>query len=445
MGRQEIPIDDTAGPAQEFAAALRREKAGNGGMTYRELSRRTGYSHVHLVRAAGGQHFPSWRVTQAFLRGCGVADQGQLALWSQYWVATRKRVRGARAATETAVDNTRGSDIYPAGNGRGRVTRPTRSALLIQTQNEFGALLRTLAMSMLDRQRMHLAEPPAPGHAQHRGISAQKQRKNDQQLQKRPETRSSLRQLAAATGISRSTLSNWFTGSRLPGPYALRDFAIIVGATETETAELLQVRDQLDRARGGAATQGPLFQTARAIAESADTREMEALRTYTGSLLETTQKRQQQRHDEQSSYAALRSSNNDAASLDDLVREKLVLWAAATTPLVGGPKHRRAIPIDELVDREQFDAARLAELLEDRDSATDRTINTVKARAEIDEHSTLSLRELFDGTPSEQTSVRRDDSRGRTTSELHHHSSSDELDNNIEQRPTSATEREGLD
>ena len=291
-----------------------------------------------------------------------------LELWSQYWAATRKRVRGAAAADlEDAV-----------GAGRRR-QRPTRSLLLVETREEFGEVLRTLAIGMLIEHRGLTHRPRGTRHAQHRGTSVAEERTDN--------TLGSLRQLADVTRISKSTLSDWFKGTRLPGPTALRNFAIVVGATETEAAELIQVRDRLAKVRGSgrASEHSPLVHTARAIELSVDTTEIEALRNLTGSLLETTQKRQQRRVDRPPATTS---------DFDEVLRDRYLLWVAATAPLTGA-KHRAPIT-GELLEREKHAAARLNELLNDRDSDAHRAFNLAKARTEIGQKSASYFWELID-------------------------------------------------
>ncbi|MEV0648940.1 helix-turn-helix transcriptional regulator [Phytomonospora sp. NPDC050363] len=65
----ELPADET-GPVVQFARALRYLRHRAGSPTYREMGRRTHYSHTALSRAAGGKRLPSWEVTRAFVTAC---------------------------------------------------------------------------------------------------------------------------------------------------------------------------------------------------------------------------------------------------------------------------------------------------------------------------------------------------------------------------------------
>ncbi|MEU7058188.1 helix-turn-helix domain-containing protein [Streptomyces sp. NPDC046197] len=88
MGRREGPLDPATGPVQRFAFDLRKLRGEAGGMTYRVMAQRAGYSVATLSRAAAGEHLPSLEVTLAYARACG-ADEAE---WEQRWCAVAREV-----------------------------------------------------------------------------------------------------------------------------------------------------------------------------------------------------------------------------------------------------------------------------------------------------------------------------------------------------------------
>ncbi|OLE22236.1 MAG: hypothetical protein AUG44_25320 [Actinobacteria bacterium 13_1_20CM_3_71_11] len=91
MGRQEQPLDPTAGPLPAFAHKLRelRHAAGNPG--YRSLARRAGYSASALSAAASGRILPSLAVTLAYVGAC----DGDLDEWERRWTETSAKIESA--------------------------------------------------------------------------------------------------------------------------------------------------------------------------------------------------------------------------------------------------------------------------------------------------------------------------------------------------------------
>ncbi|TQE40531.1 nSTAND1 domain-containing NTPase [Streptomyces ipomoeae] len=81
MGRQERPLDPTAGPVQRFAHELRKLRAEAGGPTYRELARKSEYSVTTLSQAAAGDQLPSLAVALAYATACG----GDPEDWERRW------------------------------------------------------------------------------------------------------------------------------------------------------------------------------------------------------------------------------------------------------------------------------------------------------------------------------------------------------------------------
>ena len=115
-GRREVPVDPAAGPVQRFAFELRKLRAEAGGVTYRALAQRAGYSVTTLSQAAGGEQLPTLPVALAYVRGCG----GNAAQWEARW---------KEAMEETAGDGSRGDDgTVPPYRGLARF-EPGDSAL----------------------------------------------------------------------------------------------------------------------------------------------------------------------------------------------------------------------------------------------------------------------------------------------------------------------------
>ncbi|MGW1993680.1 nSTAND1 domain-containing NTPase [Embleya sp. NPDC001921] len=104
MGRRERPLDPTAGPVAHLAYELRELRRKSGGLTYREMASRAGYSTATLAQAAAGERLPSLAVTLAYVRACG----GDTAAWELRWHET-VRV----ASEESAADRDPAASPYP--------------------------------------------------------------------------------------------------------------------------------------------------------------------------------------------------------------------------------------------------------------------------------------------------------------------------------------------
>ncbi|MFI8529551.1 PQQ-binding-like beta-propeller repeat protein [Streptomyces aquilus] len=104
-GRREVPVDPAAGPVQRFAFELRRLRAEAGGVTYRALASRAGYSVTTLSQAAAGEQLPTLPVVLAYVRGCG----GDAVQWEARWQqAVRECADGAPGKEHGALAPYRG-------------------------------------------------------------------------------------------------------------------------------------------------------------------------------------------------------------------------------------------------------------------------------------------------------------------------------------------------
>ncbi|MFD5401552.1 helix-turn-helix domain-containing protein [Streptomyces griseorubiginosus] len=95
-GRLEIPVDPSAGPVQRFASELRALRTQAGGITYRALAQRAGYSVTTLSQAAAGEQLPTLPVALAYAGACG----GDPAEWEARWKAAVEEVAGDDSRAE---------------------------------------------------------------------------------------------------------------------------------------------------------------------------------------------------------------------------------------------------------------------------------------------------------------------------------------------------------
>ncbi|MEU3902171.1 hypothetical protein [Streptomyces sp. NPDC045251] len=82
---------------QQFADGLRQLRREAGSPTYREMSRRAGYSAPTLSGAAAGERLPSLPVTLAYVRACNGPDTH----WERRWHATAAAVAALPAGRNT--------------------------------------------------------------------------------------------------------------------------------------------------------------------------------------------------------------------------------------------------------------------------------------------------------------------------------------------------------
>ncbi|MFF1377437.1 hypothetical protein [Streptomyces sp. NPDC058308] len=113
MGRREKPVDPAAGPVARFAVELRTLRDEAGGVAYRSLAERTGYSITALSRAAAGEKLPSLALTLAYAKACGGDEQG----WERRWhAAAREESETAAAGEDTAEAPYRGLARFEPGD-----------------------------------------------------------------------------------------------------------------------------------------------------------------------------------------------------------------------------------------------------------------------------------------------------------------------------------------
>lgn len=98
MPRPEAPIE-TVGPIAAFAQQLRNLRA-QSGLTYRKLAVEAQYAGGTLAFAARGEVMPTWDLTRAYIKACGVVDPTQVRQWERDWQEARK-------ATEIIPDSRR--------------------------------------------------------------------------------------------------------------------------------------------------------------------------------------------------------------------------------------------------------------------------------------------------------------------------------------------------
>ncbi|MET9764922.1 helix-turn-helix domain-containing protein [Streptomyces sp. NPDC006372] len=112
-GRREVPVDPAAGAVQRFAFELRTLRAEAGGITYRALARRAGYSVTTLSRAAAGEQLPTLPVVLAYVRACG----GEEARWEARWRAAVEESAGDDSCdTEKSSAPYRGLARFESGD-----------------------------------------------------------------------------------------------------------------------------------------------------------------------------------------------------------------------------------------------------------------------------------------------------------------------------------------
>ncbi|MET8681769.1 hypothetical protein ABZW18_30355 [Streptomyces sp. NPDC004647] len=112
MGRQESPLDPSAGPVQHFAFELRKLRQKAGGITYRAMAQRTPYTVPTLSRAAAGEELPSLQVTLAYVAAC----DGNLEEWEQHWRQAAEDAALEAADADDAVSPYQGLARFEPGD-----------------------------------------------------------------------------------------------------------------------------------------------------------------------------------------------------------------------------------------------------------------------------------------------------------------------------------------
>ncbi|MDF3140430.1 MULTISPECIES: helix-turn-helix domain-containing protein [unclassified Streptomyces] len=83
MGRPELPVDAAAGPVQRLAHDLRELRRSAGGVSYRAMAKKAGFSVTTLAKAASGERLPSLAVLRAYVQACGVDPVPWEARWAE--------------------------------------------------------------------------------------------------------------------------------------------------------------------------------------------------------------------------------------------------------------------------------------------------------------------------------------------------------------------------
>nr|WP_281286925.1 helix-turn-helix domain-containing protein [Nonomuraea turkmeniaca] len=92
-------MDPAAGPVQRFASELRKLRQEAGGLTYRAMAKRAGYSVTTLSQAAAGERLASLPVVLAFVETCG----GDVSEWERRWQQVAHEVARERADDDGAA------------------------------------------------------------------------------------------------------------------------------------------------------------------------------------------------------------------------------------------------------------------------------------------------------------------------------------------------------
>ncbi|MEV0612016.1 helix-turn-helix domain-containing protein [Nonomuraea sp. NPDC050404] len=130
MGRRESPVDPAAGPVQRFAFELRKLRQEAGGLTYRAMAGRAGYSVTTLSQAAAGERLASLPVVRAFAEACG-ADVSE---WERRWRRAAQELAREMAEQDAATEPYPGLASYDTHDhgrffGRDRLVGELRELL----------------------------------------------------------------------------------------------------------------------------------------------------------------------------------------------------------------------------------------------------------------------------------------------------------------------------
>ncbi|MFC8662118.1 helix-turn-helix domain-containing protein [Streptomyces sp. NPDC057199] len=168
-GRREVPVDPGAGPVQRFAFELRKLRAEAGGVTYRVLAQRAGYSVPTLSQAAAGEQLPTLPVTLAYAAACG----GDAAQWKARWhQAVEEAAAGPGDDVEKVEPPYRGLVRFETGD-RGRFfgrDRLTADLLDLLRRRRFAAVFGPSGSGKSSLLRAGLI--PSLQHSQEAGLRA---------------------------------------------------------------------------------------------------------------------------------------------------------------------------------------------------------------------------------------------------------------------------------
>jgi WD40 repeat protein/transcriptional regulator with XRE-family HTH domain len=133
MPRPERPIDSADDGSRQFALALRELRRQGGGLTYRQLAERTGFSASTLADAASGRRLPTLEVTLAYAVACGGDEQEWTARWQEAAgtepVGERAPFRGLRGFRYEDADLFFGRAVLVAEVERRVLARPVTVVL----------------------------------------------------------------------------------------------------------------------------------------------------------------------------------------------------------------------------------------------------------------------------------------------------------------------------
>ncbi|HCT76342.1 MAG TPA: hypothetical protein DGT23_07085 [Micromonosporaceae bacterium] len=109
-GRKEKELVCAGGPVAGFAGALREARRKAGSPTYRQMAQSAHYSGPALSQAANGAKLPTWPVTAAYLKACGVTE---LAPWENDWKIARLETKLVRARNGSPATTVSKPDVAP--------------------------------------------------------------------------------------------------------------------------------------------------------------------------------------------------------------------------------------------------------------------------------------------------------------------------------------------
>ncbi|WP_433369213.1 helix-turn-helix domain-containing protein [Actinoplanes sp. CA-142083] len=92
------PSREQSDPVATLKQGLRELKERDGDPSYRELAKRSNFSHTVLAQAVSSTMLPTWQVTEAFVAGCG----GDPDAWRSRWEAASDACRPKSSQTAPA-------------------------------------------------------------------------------------------------------------------------------------------------------------------------------------------------------------------------------------------------------------------------------------------------------------------------------------------------------